>query len=190
MRMHALLLAAALSTGLAARPAAPQVEKPRLAIGTASLGLQALANAIVKAERWLETATPDQVADAVPEQYLLGDRALYKQAFENVRTCLSPDGVLQPEAAATVLRLLSAFDPDVKEAKINLDATYDNDPPTRTRGFSVRPSSAAAVWHSVSIERPRSRQTNSFSTRSTNRTDPEEASACPTGTTATTSSSR
>ena len=38
------------------------------------------------------TASPQQILATVPEEYLLGDRALYSFAFNNVKTALSPDG--------------------------------------------------------------------------------------------------
>jgi NitT/TauT family transport system substrate-binding protein len=40
---------------------------------------QALTNALYRALKWLSTATPEEVADAVPEQYWLGDKPLYFQ---------------------------------------------------------------------------------------------------------------
>ena len=88
--------------------------------------VQAITNAVVKAERWMHDATPDQIADALPEEYLLGDRALYLKALGNMRTCYSPDGLMTPEAASTVLKVLSSFDASVRAAKIKLEATYDN----------------------------------------------------------------
>ncbi len=88
--------------------------------------VQAITNAVVRAERWMAAATPDQIADALPEEYLLGNRALYLKAMGAMRTCYSPDGLITPEAAATVLKVLSAFDAGVRNAKIKLEATYDN----------------------------------------------------------------
>jgi NitT/TauT family transport system substrate-binding protein len=87
---------------------------------------QALATAIVRAEKWLKTATPDQVADAVPPDQLLDNRALYIKAFNNMRTCLSTDGKITPDGAQTVLGLLRAFDETVRNANIKLETTYDN----------------------------------------------------------------
>ena len=46
---------------------------------------QALANAIVRADEWLQTAAPADVAKTVPEAYLLGDRAIYEKSFASVR---------------------------------------------------------------------------------------------------------
>ncbi|HOV19636.1 MAG TPA: ABC transporter substrate-binding protein, partial [Ottowia sp.] len=58
---------------------------------------QALANAMVHALRWLTKAGPSDIVKTVPESYLLGDRALYLAAWENVREAISPDGIM-PEA--------------------------------------------------------------------------------------------
>src|SRR5207342_3407215 len=39
--------------------------------------VQALVNAFYKTLKWMEKATPEQIADAVPEEFWLGDKALY-----------------------------------------------------------------------------------------------------------------
>ena len=39
--------------------------------------VQALTNAIVRADKWLAKATPQDILKTVPEAYLLGDKALY-----------------------------------------------------------------------------------------------------------------
>ncbi len=88
--------------------------------------VQAVTNAVVRAERWMAAATPDQIADALPVEYLLGDRATYTRALGSMRGCYSPDGLMTRTAADTVLRVLRSFDPDVRAAKIDIEATYDN----------------------------------------------------------------
>jgi NitT/TauT family transport system substrate-binding protein len=88
--------------------------------------VQAVTNAIVRAERWIEKATVEQLAEAVPPEYLLGDRGLYMRAFQNSRGCLSTTGLLPKDGMAKVLEVLSAFDPTIKGANINIDDTYDN----------------------------------------------------------------
>jgi NitT/TauT family transport system substrate-binding protein len=88
--------------------------------------VQAVTNAVVRAERWMAAATPDQIADALPEEYLLGDRALYLKAMGAMRSCYSPDGLMTHDAAATVQKVLATFDADVRAAQIDLEATYDN----------------------------------------------------------------
>jgi NitT/TauT family transport system substrate-binding protein len=88
---------------------------------------QALANAIVHSLKWLQTAGPSDIIKAVPEDYLLGDRALYLASFNKVREAIAIDGVLPDEAAKTALRALAAFMPGLKPDKIALGKTYTND---------------------------------------------------------------
>ncbi len=88
--------------------------------------VQALTNAMVRALLWLHTATPDQVADTVPPDYLLGDRALYVAAYARFKDAISPDGLFTKEGADNTLKFLAAFNPAVKPAEIKLDQTFDN----------------------------------------------------------------
>ncbi len=59
--------------------------------------VQALTNAIVRANKWIQAAGPGDVIKTVPESYLLGDRAVYIDAFLAAKGALSPDGMF-PEA--------------------------------------------------------------------------------------------
>jgi sulfonate transport system substrate-binding protein len=88
--------------------------------------VQALTNAIVRALLWLRTATPDQVADTVPPDYLLGDRALYIASYVKFKDAISPDGLFTPEGATNTLKFLAAFNPSIKPAEIKLGQTFDN----------------------------------------------------------------
>ena len=88
--------------------------------------VQAVANAIVKAEHWMNKATPQQVVDKVPDEYVVEDRKLYVKAYENSRRCISRDGMLTEQGTNTVREVLSAFEPSVAAAKIDMAATYDN----------------------------------------------------------------
>lgn len=88
--------------------------------------VQAVTSAIVRAERWIEKATVDQLAEAVPPEYLLGDRGLYMRAFQSSRGCLSTTGLLSKDGMAKVLEVLSAFDPVIKASNIDIEQTYDN----------------------------------------------------------------
>jgi NitT/TauT family transport system substrate-binding protein len=45
--------------------------------------MQALINAFYKTLRWIATATTDEIIDAVPSDYFLGDRAIYVKAAES-----------------------------------------------------------------------------------------------------------
>ena len=97
--------------------------------------VQAVTNAIVRAERWIEKTTVDQLAEAVPPEYLVGDRGLYMRAFQSSRGCLSTTGLLPKDGMAKVLEVLSAFDPVIKASNLGIEGTYDN-------GFVERASKA------------------------------------------------
>ena len=89
--------------------------------------IQAIANAIVRANRWIQKAGASDIVKAVPESYLLGDRAVYIDAFLASKGALSPDGMIPEAGPATALRALQSIDPALKDAKIDLAATYTND---------------------------------------------------------------
>ncbi len=88
---------------------------------------QALANAIVRADHWIKNAGARDIINAVPESYLLGDRAVYVEAFLADKGALSPDGMIPEAGAETARRALASIDPEVAAAKIDLRATWTND---------------------------------------------------------------
>ncbi len=89
--------------------------------------VQALANAIVRADKWIAKASATDVARVVPEAYLLGDRALYLFSYDKVKEAISPDGLISDAGAKATVRSLAAFDPAVKPAEIDLTRTYTNE---------------------------------------------------------------
>ena len=88
---------------------------------------QAMANAIVRANKWIQQAGPGDIIKAVPESYLLGDRAVYLDAFLAAKKALSPDGLIPDKGADTALRALASVNPKIAEAKLDLKAVYTND---------------------------------------------------------------
>jgi NitT/TauT family transport system substrate-binding protein len=88
---------------------------------------QAMANAIVRADKWIQAAGPGDVIKVVPESYLLGDRAVYIDAFLAAKAALSPDGLIPDAGPATAFRALASVDPKLAEAKLDLKAVYTND---------------------------------------------------------------
>ena len=89
--------------------------------------VQALTNAMVRASKWIQQAGPSDIVKAVPESYLLGDRAVYIDAFLKAQKALSPDGMIPEQGAATALRALQSVDDALKNAKLDLKAVYTND---------------------------------------------------------------
>ncbi|MEJ7688295.1 MAG: ABC transporter substrate-binding protein, partial [Variovorax sp.] len=88
---------------------------------------QALANAIVRGLKWLQTAGPGDIIKTVPETYLLGDRALYLASFDKVREAIATDGLVPADGPKTALSAIASFDSAVKADKIDLAKTFTND---------------------------------------------------------------
>src|SRR5471032_3331728 len=90
---------------------------------------QAVATAIVRADEWLQTASPADVAATVPEGFLLGDKAIYEKSFAGIRETISPDGTMPPGAQENCLKFLSDADPKIAadRAKIKLEDTWTNE---------------------------------------------------------------
>lgn len=89
--------------------------------------VQALANAIVRADKWIQAAGPKDIVKAVPESYLLGDRAVYIDAFQAAKGALSPDGLFPPKGAETAFKALASIDDKIAAAKLDLDKVYTNE---------------------------------------------------------------
>ncbi len=89
--------------------------------------VQALANAIVRADKWIQRAGAGDIIKAVPESYLLGDRAVYVDAFLAARGALSPDGMIPDKGPQTAFNALASIDPEIARARIDLAAVYTNE---------------------------------------------------------------
>ena len=89
--------------------------------------VQALVTAIVRANQWIQKAGPSEIIKAVPESYLLGDRAVYIDAFLAAKGALSRDGLFPVGGAETALRALVSIDPEIAKANIDLKAVLTDD---------------------------------------------------------------
>jgi NitT/TauT family transport system substrate-binding protein len=85
---------------------------------------QALVNALYKALKFIEKATPEEIAASVPEDYYLNDKALYIAAVKNSKPTYSQTGVITKEGMKAALELLS-FDPTIAGASIDTSKTFD-----------------------------------------------------------------
>ncbi|MBT9459346.1 MAG: ABC transporter substrate-binding protein [Burkholderiaceae bacterium] len=88
---------------------------------------QAIANAIVRADKWIQQAGAGDIIKAVPESFLLGDRAVYIDAFLAAKGALSVDGMFPEAGPETARRALASIDKEIAGAKIDLAAIYTND---------------------------------------------------------------
>jgi NitT/TauT family transport system substrate-binding protein len=89
--------------------------------------VQALTNAIVRADKWIQAAGPGEIIKVVPEAFLLNDRAVYVDAFLKCKPALSPDGTIPDASAATAAKALASIDPEVAKAKLDLNAVFTNE---------------------------------------------------------------
>ena len=85
---------------------------------------QAIVNAMVRALRFIQQSTPDQIVATVPADYYV-DKAQYKAALEKNIDTYKHDGTISLQAGQNVLRDLRSFDETVQKANIDLSKTVD-----------------------------------------------------------------
>ena len=86
---------------------------------------QALVNAMVRALRFIQQSTSDQIVAAVPADYYT-DKAAYKAALEKNLETYKHDGAIGMDAAQAVYRDLKSFDPQIQAApSVDLAKTID-----------------------------------------------------------------
>ncbi|MGD9845821.1 MAG: ABC transporter substrate-binding protein [Variibacter sp.] len=88
--------------------------------------VQALVNAFYKTLKWMEKATPEEIAAKVPEAYLLGDKATYLAALKANKEVYSRTGIIPEAGMKSALDMLAKFDDEIKNAKIDLSKTFDD----------------------------------------------------------------
>ncbi len=86
--------------------------------------VQALVNALYKSLKWLETATPEDVASTVPPEYIGDNREVYMEAVKNSLPTYSRTGLVTDDGIDAAMELLS-FDAEVAAATIDRAKTFD-----------------------------------------------------------------
>lgn len=87
---------------------------------------QAVANGMVHALKWLQTAGVSDLMKIVPEAYFSGDRALYLAAFARMREAIALDGVIPPEGVSNTLAAMRNADPALRLEAIDPAKCYTN----------------------------------------------------------------
>jgi NitT/TauT family transport system substrate-binding protein len=87
--------------------------------------VQALVNGLYKALKWINKASPEEIAAAVPEEYLLGDKALYITAVKNSKPTYSVTGLIPEVGMKSTAQMLVMFDEELKTANFDLSKTFD-----------------------------------------------------------------
>jgi NitT/TauT family transport system substrate-binding protein len=85
---------------------------------------QAVVNAMMRALRFIQSSTPDQIVAAVPPDYYT-DKALYKAALEKNLETYKHDGSISLEAGRNVARDLKLFDPTMQNANVDVAKTIN-----------------------------------------------------------------
>ncbi len=87
---------------------------------------QAIANAIVHAMQWLHTASIDDIIKSLPPEYYQADEKLYRKSLEKNLSAFQWDGIVTPDAVRNVWKAISILEPELKDAKVDYEKTYDN----------------------------------------------------------------
>ncbi|HEX9301319.1 MAG TPA: ABC transporter substrate-binding protein [Casimicrobiaceae bacterium] len=85
---------------------------------------QALVNAMVRALRFIQQSTPEQIVAVVPAEYYT-DKALYLAALKANLETYKHDGSISLAAAQGVYKDLKTFDPGLQNATVDLSKTLD-----------------------------------------------------------------
>ena len=87
--------------------------------------VQKLVNAYVETLKWIQAHNGTDVANQMPADYYAGSgKDAYVKAFDSEKGIYNPTGIMPPNGPATDLKVLQAFNPDVKGKSIDLSKTY------------------------------------------------------------------
>jgi NitT/TauT family transport system substrate-binding protein len=88
---------------------------------------RSLAHAISLTLDWMRSHSPEEIRAKMPESFRTSDEASDLEGLKSLKAMLSEDGRLAPESAAAVKKVLDISLEKVRNARIDLDATYTND---------------------------------------------------------------
>ena len=86
---------------------------------------QAVVNATVRAMLWLNKTPIDEIVAKVPAEYIK-DKDQYRGMLKANMAAMNFDGRITPVVAQNALQSILMFQPNLKDAKIDLSKTYDN----------------------------------------------------------------
>lgn len=96
-------------------------------INTHKEQVQKLANALVKALRYINTHSAQDIAAQLPADSQIGDRAVYVDALRDSKSMFTADGRMPPSGPATVLKVLQVVDRALIGKTIDLSKTYTSE---------------------------------------------------------------
>jgi NitT/TauT family transport system substrate-binding protein len=88
--------------------------------------MQKLVNAFVRTLKWIEAHSPEEIAAVLPPEYALGDKDLYVKSIAASKSMFSTDGRIPRAGAEIALKVIKQFDPEFREAAVDVGKTFDN----------------------------------------------------------------
>ena len=85
-----------------------------------------LVRAMKRTLAWMQSHSPQEIADRMPESHRGGDAAVYVEAIRASMPVFSPDGIMAPDGPIAVEKVLSASLPKVRDAKVDVTRAYTN----------------------------------------------------------------
>ena len=85
---------------------------------------QKLANALVKTLHWIHDHSAEEIADKMPKDYYVGDKALYVKGLTDGKAMFTADGRMPADGPETVLKVLSSFSRNLKGKTVDLSKTF------------------------------------------------------------------
>ncbi len=85
-----------------------------------------LARALGKTMQYISSHSAEEIAEKMPKDYYGNDKELYVAALKASLPMYTKDGKMPEGGPETVLKVLSAYKPNVKSAHIDLAKTYSN----------------------------------------------------------------
>ncbi|MGW2232404.1 ABC transporter substrate-binding protein [Streptomyces sp. NPDC001759] len=96
--------------------------------------VQKLVNAFVRTLNWMSTHSASEIAAKMPADYSQGNKALYAQAVKSTLPMFTKDGVMPANGPETVEKVLKAFNPNIKNAKVDLSKTFTTEFVEKAKG--------------------------------------------------------
>ena len=88
--------------------------------------VQHVVNAMVETLAWMKAASPDEVVAALPPAYVLGGPKAFADIYMHYGQVYAFDGRFIRPDLDRVRDVLASFNDKVRDAKIDMDATYTN----------------------------------------------------------------